>query len=52
VRRSAAAAQESADLADAAYAIARDANFRAAMALAVAAASLLVHLMLVFVRPS
>jgi len=51
-RRSAAAAEESADLAESAYAIARDANFRAALALAVAAASLLVHLMLVFVRPS
>jgi hypothetical protein len=52
VRRSAAAAEESADLAESAYAIARDANFRAAMALAVAAASLLVHLMLVLVRPA
>jgi hypothetical protein len=51
-RRSAAAAEESADLAEAAHAIARDANFRAALALAIAAASLLVHLMLVFVRPS
>jgi hypothetical protein len=52
VRRSAAAAEESADLAESAYAIARDANFRAALAMAIAAASLLVHLMLVFVRPS
>jgi hypothetical protein len=52
VRRSAAAAEESANLAESAYAIAKDANFRAALALAVAAASLLVHLMLVFVRPS
>jgi hypothetical protein len=51
-RRSAAAAEESANLAESAYAIAKDANFRAALALAVAAASLLVHLMLVFVRPS
>ena len=52
VRRSPAAAEESADLAESAYAIARDANFRAALALAIAAASLLVHLMLVFVRPA
>jgi hypothetical protein len=52
VRRSAAAAEESADLAESAYAIAKDANFRAALALAVAAASLIVHLMLAFLRPS
>jgi hypothetical protein len=52
VRRSADAAEESADLAESAYAIARDANFRAALALAVAAASLIVHLMLAFLRPS
>ena len=51
-RRSAAAAEESADLAESAYAVARDANFRAALALAIAAASLLVHLMLAFARPS
>jgi hypothetical protein len=50
--RSAAAAEHSADMAEAAYAIARDANFRAALALAIAAASLVVHLMLAFVRPS
>jgi hypothetical protein len=51
-RRTAAAAEESADLAEAAHAIARDANFRAALALAIAAASLLVHLMVAFVRPT
>ena len=51
-RRSAAAAERSADDAEAALAIARDANFRAALALAIAAASLVVHLMLAFVRPS
>jgi hypothetical protein len=51
-KRSAAAAERSADDAEAALAIARDANFRAALALAIAAASLVVHLMLVFVRPS
>ena len=51
-RRSAAAAEESADLAESAYAVARDANFRAALALAIAAASLLVHLMVAFARPS
>jgi hypothetical protein len=51
-KRSAAAAERSADDAEAALAIARDANFRAALALAIAAASLVVHLMLAFVRPS
>jgi hypothetical protein len=51
-RLSADAAERSADDAEAALAIARDANFRAALALAIAAASLIVHLMLVFVRPS
>jgi hypothetical protein len=50
--RSAAAAERSADDAEAALAIARDANFRAALALAIAAASLIVHLMLAFVRPA
>ena len=52
VRRAIAAAERSADDAEAALAIARDANFRAALALAIAAASLVVHLMLAFVRPS
>jgi hypothetical protein len=51
-RLSADAAERSADDAEAALAIARDANFRAALALAIAAASLIVHLMLVFVRSS
>jgi hypothetical protein len=51
-KRAVAAAERSADDAEAALAIARDANFRAALALAVAAASLVVHLMLAFVRPS
>jgi hypothetical protein len=49
-RRSADAAERSADDAEAALAIARDANFRAALALAIAAASLIVHLMLAFMR--
>jgi hypothetical protein len=51
-KRSAAAAEHSADMAEAAYAIARDANFRAALALAIAAASLIVHMMLAFLRSS
>jgi hypothetical protein len=51
-KRSAAAAERSADTAEAAYTIARDANFRAAAALAVAAASLIVQVALAFMRPS
>jgi len=50
--RSAAAAERSADFAEAAYATAKDANVRAALALAIAAASLIVQLMLAYVRPS
>src|SRR5262245_23857212 len=50
--RSAAAAERSADVAADAYAIAKDANFRAALAIAIAAASLIVQLALVFLRPS
>ncbi|HEX5958614.1 MAG TPA: hypothetical protein VFY92_08170 [Hyphomicrobiaceae bacterium] len=49
--RSAAAAERSADVAAAAHAIARDANFRAALAIAIAAASLIAQLALVFLRP-
>jgi hypothetical protein len=48
--RSAAAAERSADVAAAAHAIAKDANFRAAFALALAAASLLAQLALVFLK--
>jgi hypothetical protein len=51
-RRSAAAAERSVDAAEAALAIAKDANVRAALALAIAAASLIVQLMLAYVRPS
>jgi len=51
-RRSAALAEHSVDIAEAAYATARDANVRAAWALALAAASLIVQVMLAFVRPS
>jgi hypothetical protein len=51
-RESATAAERSADFAEAAFAVAKDANMRAALALAVAAASLVVQLMLVYVRPS
>lgn len=48
--RSAAAAERSADVAVTAYAIARDANFRAALAIAIAAASLMAQLALVFFK--
>jgi hypothetical protein len=48
--RSAAAAERSADVAAAAYAIARDANFRAALAIALAAASLIAQVALVFLK--
>jgi hypothetical protein len=51
-KRSAAAAERSVDAAEAALAIAKDANVRAALALAIAAASLIVHLMLAYVKPS
>jgi hypothetical protein len=51
-KRSAAAAERSVDAAEAALAIAKDANVRAALALAIAAASLIVQLMLAYVRPS
>jgi hypothetical protein len=51
-RRSADAAERSADTADAAYDMARDANFRAALAIAIAAASLIVQLALAYLRPS
>jgi hypothetical protein len=51
-KRSAAAAERSADTAEAVYAIARDANFRAAMAIAIAAASLIVQIALAYLRPS
>jgi hypothetical protein len=50
--RSAAAAERSADVAEAAYAIAKDANFRAALAIALAAASLIAQLALVFLKRS
>jgi hypothetical protein len=50
--RSAAAAERSADVAEAAHAIAKDANFRAALAIAIAAATLVVQLALVLLRPS
>jgi hypothetical protein len=50
--RSAVAAERSADTAEAAYAIARDANFRAALAIALAAASLIVQVALAYLRPS
>src|SRR5688572_25977563 len=49
--RSAAAAERSADTAEVAYAIARDANFRAALAIAIAAASLIVQVALAYLRP-
>jgi hypothetical protein len=49
--RSAAAAERSADTAEAAYAIARDANFRAALALAVAVVALIVQVALAYLRP-
>jgi len=51
-KQSAAAAERSADIAEAAHATAKDANIRAAWALALAAASLVVQVMLAFVRPS
>jgi hypothetical protein len=50
--RAAAAAERSAEFAEAAHATAKDANVRAALALAIAAASLIVQLMLAYVRPS
>jgi hypothetical protein len=50
-KRSAAAAERSADTAEAAYALARDANVRAALAIAIAAASLIVQVALVYLRP-
>jgi hypothetical protein len=50
--RSADAAERSADTAEAAYAIARDANFRAALAIALAAASLIVQVAIAYLRPS
>lgn len=50
--RSADAAERSADTADAAYDIARDANFRAALAIAIAAASLIVQVALAYLRLS
>lgn len=50
--RSVAAAERSADIAEAARAIAKDANFRAALALAIAAATLIVQVVLAFLRPS
>lgn len=49
--RSAAAAERSADVAAAAHAIAKDANFRAALAIAIAAASLIAQLALVVLKP-
>jgi hypothetical protein len=49
-KRSAVAAERSVDAAEVALAIAKDANVRAALALAIAAASLIVQLMLAFVR--
>jgi hypothetical protein len=48
--RSAAAAERSADVAAAALAVARDANFRAALAIALAAAALIVQVALVFLK--
>ncbi|MBO0763235.1 MAG: hypothetical protein J2P50_01385 [Hyphomicrobiaceae bacterium] len=51
-KRSAAVADRSADTAEVAYAIARDANVRAALAIALAAASLIVQVALAFLRPS
>jgi hypothetical protein len=48
--RSAAAAERSADVAAAAHAIARDANFRAALAIALAAASLILQLALAYLK--
>jgi hypothetical protein len=48
--RSAAAAERSADVAADARAIAKDANFRAALALAVAGASLIVQLAMVWLK--
>jgi hypothetical protein len=50
--RSAVAAERSADVAAEARAISRDANFRAALALALAAAALIAQVALVFLRPS
>ena len=50
--RSAAAAERSADTAEAAHSIAKDANFRAALAIALAAASLIVQVALAYLRPS
>jgi len=50
--RSADAAERSADTADAAYAMARDANFRAALAIALAAAALVVQVALAWLRLS
>jgi hypothetical protein len=49
--RSAAAAERSADVAADARAIAEDANFRAALAVAIAAASFIAQLALVFLKP-
>jgi hypothetical protein len=46
------ATEHSADTAEAAYALARDANFRAALALAVAAALLIVQVALALLRPA
>lgn len=51
-KRAADAAERSAEFAETAHATARDANVRAAVALAIAAASLIVQLMLAYVRPS
>ena len=48
--RSAAAAERSADVAADALAMAKDANFRAALAIAIAAASLIAQLALVFLK--
>jgi hypothetical protein len=50
--RSAAAAERSADTAEAAYATAKDASFMAALALGLAAASFIVQMALIFLRPS
>jgi hypothetical protein len=49
-KRSAVAAERSADIAEAAYDIAKDANFRAALAIAVAAAALIVQVALAYLR--
>jgi|SRR5262245_17319777 hypothetical protein len=49
--RSADAAERSADTAEAAYVMAKDANFRAALAIALAAASLIVQIALAYLRP-